>query len=460
MAAPLYSVSQMPYKNPHSTSPLYLTVICVANTSDEDLARNIKVNSALDLPWLAMQKEHKGIAVMVGGGPSAGDFLKDINNLALNGATVFAMNGASQWLRSKGIAVDYQVIADAKPDTGSLVDPDAYNHLFASQVHPNTMAQVDYPTVWHLAIGDIEPLFPEARRKRGGYALIGGGAAVGNSALCVAYALGYRTFEIYGFDSCHRGDASHAYEQPMNFGIPCVEVPWAGKTYYASVAMKAQAERFMITGRHLKEAGCTLNIHGDGLLPAMWNTPFEDLSEQDKYRLMWQFDMYRGYSPGEEIVETFLEVAKPEGLVIDFGCGTGRAGLKISGAGHEVILVDFADNCRDQEAITLPFIEHDLTKPFADLKGDCGICTDVMEHIPTHDAHVVIGNIMNCVPKCLFQISTVEDKCGMMIGKSLHLTVRDADWWRRMFETLGYAVTWQKSEEMAAQFLVTRNRAQ
>ena len=58
----------------------------------------------------------------------------------------------------------------------------------------------------------------------------------------------------------------------MNEFIPTVNVEWAGKTYLSSVAMKAQAEKFQITGQALKREGCTINVHGEGLLPAMWNT--------------------------------------------------------------------------------------------------------------------------------------------------------------------------------------------
>ena len=424
MAAPTDEIVQMRYQNPHASSPLYVPVLVVCNTSDEDLERNIRHNSALNRPWIAAAEPHDGVAVMVGGGASVAEHLDEIASLR---GTIFAMNAASRYLRGNGIPVDYQVICDAKPETASLVDPAAQAHLFASQVHPDTMAKVP-AKVWHLEIGNIEAFFPEARRKRGGYALLGGGASVGNSALCLAYAMGFRTFYIFGYDSCHRGERSHAYDQPMNRFIPTVDVEWGGRIFHASVAMKAQAEKFQVTGQALQQAGCTLHVRGDGLLQAMWNTPRDSLPERDKYRLLWQFDGYRDYSPGEEAVETFLAQVKPDGLVIDFGCGTGRASVKLAKAGLDVFLIDFADNCRDAEAQALPFLEWDLSKPIP-VSAPYGICADVMEHIPTDQVDTVLANIMASAGTVFFQIATREDEMGAVVHQTLHHTVQPHEWW-------------------------------
>lgn len=454
MAAPRDEVVQMSVQNPHATMPLFIPVLVVRNTSDEDIARNIRANAALPLSWIAAAPEHERVAVLCGGGASIEGCLDDIRALVAGGADVFAMNAASRWLRGHAIAVDYQVIADAKPETATLVDTGAARHLFASQVHPDTMAAVMQPTVWHLESGDIEQYFPAERVRRGGYALIGGGATVGNSALCLAYAMGYRDLHVFGYDSCHRGNRSHAYSQPMNRFIPVVDVEWGGKHFRASVAMKAQAEKFQITAQALKQAGCTVTVHGDGLLQAMYTTPPKDLNERDKYRLLWQFDGYRDFSPGEEAVDEFLARVKPSGLIIDFGCGTGRAGLRLAAAGHDVMLVDFADNCRDDEALALPFLEWDLALP-CPLQAPYGLCTDVMEHIPTPDVPAVIANILAAAGTVYFNVATRPDKFGEVIHARLHLTVRPHDWWAEQFRAHG-AIAWQEERAGASCFIVTR----
>lgn len=456
MTAPKSDIYQMQLQNPHATLPLIIPVLVLCNTPDEELEDNIRANSALDLPWVSFREPHDGIAVLVGGGPSLVDHIKEIQALVDDGATVFAMNGASQFLRDNypNIPVDYQVIADAKPETASLVDEYAGRHLFASQVNPETFKRSRGAMLWHLGIKDMEDMFPEERRKRGGYALVGGGAAVGNSAACLAYVMGYRTLHCFGYDSSHRGDASHAYEQPMNRFIPTIDVEWAGKTYTSSLAMKAQAEKFQITAQGLKQKGCNVIVHGDGLLPAMYNTPPHDLSERDKYRLMWQFDGYREFSPGEGLVSKFIEVAKPDGLIVDFGCGTGRASIALNEQGYDVFLVDFADNCRDEEAIGLPFLEWDLTLP-CPISAPYGLCTDVMEHIPPQDVETVLRNILNSAETVFFQISTVADVFGDVIGQRLHRTIKPHYWWAGILRSLG-EIKWQEQRDNASCFLITR----
>src|SRR5574338_341284 len=272
MAAPRYEIIKKSIQNPHASGPLIIPIVVLCNTSDEQLAKNVRTNSLRDLKWLQLQPTNGKMAILIGGGPSAAEQVDKIK--ALHGATgvVFAMNGASKWAREHGIRVDYQVLSDAKPETASLVDREAKAHLIASQCDPATVEAVENPLLWHLEIGDVEKNFIDiwkARKpelKRGGYALIGGGCTTGICSMCVAYVMGFRAFHVFGFDSSHKDNNSHAYPQPMNDLIPTVEVEWAGKTYTCSVAMKAQAEKFQITAQALKQEGCEVKTYGDGLL--------------------------------------------------------------------------------------------------------------------------------------------------------------------------------------------------
>lgn len=453
MTRPTSDIVQMEYQNPHAKAPLTIPVLVVCNTSDEDLKRNIRINAARPLDWVAFVEPHDGVAVLVGGGPSMKDNFWNIERLADGGGTVFAMNAAAGFLAEHDIVPDYQVIADAKPETASLVSRRARKHLFASQCDPACFEKVRHPTLWHLDCRDMEAEFPPERVKRGNYAIVGGGASVGNSALSLAYVLGFRNFHVFGYDSSHRGEASHAYDQPMNRFIPCVNVEWGGKVYKASVAMKAQAEKFQMMAQLLKQEGCTINVHGDGLLPAMYLTEPADLTERDKYRMMWRLDTYREVSPGEDAVAAFLDRVKPAGMVLDFGCGTGRASIAMHKAGLQPYLIDFADNCRDEEAVGLPFLEWDLTRPLP-CRAPYGFCADVMEHIPTDSVDGVIRNIMGAAKVVFFQISTIPDRMGAFIGAPLHMTVRPAEWWADAFTRLGHSVEWQEADSRAARFVV------
>lgn len=441
--------TKLKHWNPGAEMPLILPVHVICNTSDEEIFENIRANSRRPGKWVSLQREHDGVAVLCGSGPSLSDSLEEIQERQRNGAWVFAMNGAAKFLWDHGIMPDYQVLIDARPQTAGLVGP-AREHLFASQVHPKCFEKKPNAKVWHLQIGDIEKYLPEYDAD---YCLVGGAASVGNTATCLAYSLGYRELHLYGYDSSHRENRGHAFPQPMNDGDPCAIVEFNGKQYTASLTMKLQAERFMETSKALREMGAAIHVHGDGLLPDIYNAPKEALTEVEKYQRVWGMDAYRDFAPGEECAELFLRVAQPHGQqVIDFGCGTGRGALKISKC-CPVLCVDFADNCRDESARHLPFLLADLTKPVP-ASAPFGYCTDVMEHIPPEGVAGVIRNVMASAKTAFFQISTVPDVMGELINQDLHLTVRPHGWWRDLFTSLGYSVQWEQERENAALFLI------
>ena len=458
MAAPRQHIVQVNYENPQATAPLQIPVMVVCNTPDEELENNIRINTAREeLPWLREHPENSQVAIMVGGGPSAADHIDQIRKLQIEGGVIFAMNAASQWLRRNGIEADYQCILDAKQESSILVDQDASAHIIASQVHPDTMEAAPRATVWHLELGHIESLFPQERRKRGDYCLCGGGSSVGNSAMAVAFTLGHRDFHVFGYDCSHREKKSHAYPQDMNTLLPTSTIEWAGKKYLISMSMRGQTTAFPVMARELKKNGCTIEMYGDGLLQHIYRTKPEDMTEIDKYRSMWNFSEYRDLSPGFEVLSTFLEAAKPDGLILDLGCGTGRASVELHKQGYKVYLIDFADNCRDQEALELPFMEHDLTEPL-NMFAPWGFCSDVMEHIPPDDVDTVINNIMASAKKTFFQISTVPDLFGEAIGFRLHLTVKSHSWWNAAFKRLGYQISWEQARANASCFIVTTSQ--
>jgi hypothetical protein len=455
MSRPTTTIVQMPIRNPDATNNLVFNVLVVCNTPDEQLTSNITYNAARDLKWAAFEPEHDRIAILCGGGPSLADHLEEIRSHKESGATLFAMNAASRFLRENGIEPDAQVMADAKPESVELYDPDSRMHYIASQCDREMFEQPGHVILWHLAIAeDMDKYFPREKAKAGGYALVGGGAAVGNSALCLSYVLGYRTMHLYGYDSSHRENESHAYPQEMNRFIPTAEVEWADKKYTSSVAMKAQAEKFQITGQALQAEGCRIHVHGDGLLPAMWNTDASDMTMRDRYRMLWFTDAYRAGSAGENLVPIILRALEPDSLVLDFGCGTGRAALELASRGIPVLLIDFADNCRDEEAINLPFLEWDLTHPMPPT-AKYGMCCDVMEHIPEKDVRVVLNNIMQSAETVFFSISTVNDVMGAMIHEDLHVTVKPHEWWQEKLQNEG-TIEWEQNLGNNSLFVVKR----
>jgi len=79
-----------------------------------------------------------------------------------------------------------------------------------------------------------------------------------------------------------------------------------------------------------------------------------------------------------------------------------------------------------------------------------------MEHIPQDDVETVISNIMASAEKVFFQISTVPDAFGALIGQSLHLTVKSHEWWLGLFTYMGHKVVFAENLGEASCFIVKR----
>ncbi|MEI6484094.1 MAG: 6-hydroxymethylpterin diphosphokinase MptE-like protein [Betaproteobacteria bacterium] len=436
---------------------MQIEILC--NTDDGTLFSNVAVNSSSSHKWIREVPAHDGHAVIVGGGPSLIEFLPTIKHRHSLGQKIFALNGAARFLNAHGVVPDYQVILDARPENISLLAK-AKEYLLASQCHPSLFEHFyDSPdvSVWHPAIEGIETHLPKHDNE---YALIGGGLTVGLSTMCLAYTMGYRKLHLFGYDSSHRQTLGHAYNQPMNNNDVLCKVTLDGETFTSSLAMARQAELFPAVCNNLLDRECIITLDSDGLIMAVYRNMRANpapKTEADKYKAMWNFPEYRTMSPGELAAQEAIKVAKIDQntVVIDFGCGTGRGGQQIHNlTGAKVFLVDFADNAVSA-SIRLPFFVADLTRAMT-LRGDVGYCTDVMEHIPTHQVNDVIKNVMDCVDSAYFQISLVPDAMGELIGMPLHLSVYPHSWWVKKFSA--YEIVWTDSNDENAAFYVQHRR--
>lgn len=440
-------LTEMVFKNEHATEKLHYEVATECNVDDKKILQNVLENSRRCKRWLKSLPENDRQLVICGSGASISGQIATISKLQDDGAVVWALNNAAGWLLVNGITPDAQVIMDAQPVTLNCLRPEITSYL-ASQVDPSLFGVAQNAYLWHTTLGNVmvdeQEGFPQHCDD---YCMVGSAVSVGNTAMVLGYTQGFRDIHLFGYDSSN----SHVAPQPWNDGEPMTIVGFNGKEYVCSLTMSLQAKTFMGRARALEAAGCKISVYGEGLLPDMWAAP--PMTEQEKYRMMWQHDDYRIIAPAEECADLFLELVKPDSLVIDFGCGTGRGALKISKS-VPVLLLDFADNCRDEAAKHLPFALADFTNPIRH-QAKYGFCVDVMEHIPPESVEIVIKNITAAAETVFFQISTIPDSCGDLIGEQLHLTVRPHEWWADLFLSLGLRIAWQQKEATVAMFVVS-----
>ena len=187
--------------------------------------------------------------------------------------------------------------------------------------------------------------------------------------------------------------------------------------------------------------------------------------EKDLYKMMWDKPEYRQVAPGEKIAHEFLKQAKPKqgATVLDLGCGTGRGGLNLAFfGGLDVTMVDFADNCLDKDIVpmletqkhALRFVEADLSQPLP-VQAAYGFCTDVMEHIRPHHVDIVIENCLAAAQHVFFQISTVDDKAGVLVGHKLHLSVHPYEWWLKKLKDHKCVIHWSQQTDNSCLFYVS-----
>ncbi len=188
------------------------------------------------------------------------------------------------------------------------------------------------------------------------------------------------------------------------------------------------------------------------------------LKEREKYERMWAHSQYREVAPGETTAFLFMDIAKPAlgAEVIDFGAGTGRGALMLAIRGCKVHMLDFADNCLDQDvkdalstqSHVLQFSLHDLNRK-PSITSQYGYCTDVMEHIPPENVDRVLKNILRASQHVFFQIACEDDVCGRLIGEPLHLSVHPYAWWLEKLQELGAVVHWSQDYVSHCAFYVS-----
>lgn len=278
--------------------------------------------------------------------------------------------------------------------------------------------------------------------------LLGGQFNSGIQSINLAYLAGARNLVLLGFDCTKvngRGHFHNAYPE---------EAPESSYARYA--------DEFDAIGAYLESAAPDLKIYNASAISQI--TAFQkvqlldDLSvgenigipvrllehdsdhkieeaEERKYKSMWEMNVYRNSSPAQKygidgLLEAFDFVGEGH-LLADYGCGTGRATLALQEMGFTVHGVDITETCLDEDVRgKFEFFKAPLWNMAGIPAMDYFICCDVMEHIPESKVDAVLEQIrIRTGVGGFFAISTVDDNHGRLIGETLHLTIRDAEWW-------------------------------
>lgn len=250
-------------RNPDATMDLVIPTFVVSNVAEGVLEENCRINSARQqTAWVSVSDSFPGVVALCGAGPSLADTWESIPK----DAVIMACNSASGYLSAKGRVVDMQVIMDADASTLEEVDREARSHFFASTVAPALFDAVEGAILWHP---DAPILYPIAEKFQRNFAYIGGGIFVGNYAACLAHTIGFRELHFHGFDHSFRNGEAYATKSYESSSGILTSVEVAGRTFQATFQMQKAAATLFKLSKLLIEAGSTIKVFGEGLLPTL-----------------------------------------------------------------------------------------------------------------------------------------------------------------------------------------------
>jgi hypothetical protein len=201
----------------------------------------------------------------VASAPSVKGQLELIKKMKAAGLPIVAIKGAHDWLIENGVTPDYALAIDPQEHRIAFYKPQpSVHYMIASQCHPAMFDNLDgyQVTLWH-------PYVKKGQDRPKKSMLIGGGTTSGLRAISLFYVLGYRQFELFGFDSCNDGKLLRVNGDGLKDGDKLIEVKIDpdGETFDCNTAMALQAEHFQTYYDYLPDA--TFNGHGRGLIQAI-----------------------------------------------------------------------------------------------------------------------------------------------------------------------------------------------
>jgi hypothetical protein len=207
----------------------------------EERRRQMQYASALTYPWLSTVSAHEQSALIIGNGESLRQSIDDIRNQEKQ-MVLFATGGASLLLEQNQIRFDAHILmqCDDPKYTSNL----SVQYYCACTCSFNVFSKARY----NIVLWNPDDLSSNA-------------STTGLAAIRIAFTLGYRKLHLIGFDGCYlsgqrRRDEERITEIIIDEQIFCV-TPW----------MITQAREFVLLADEMVRKGCTITVHGDGLIP-------------------------------------------------------------------------------------------------------------------------------------------------------------------------------------------------
>lgn len=238
---------------------------------NEKICEQIEENQRLIKNWLTECKPNKEKLVVVSAGPLL--IAEEVRKEVDAGRKIIAVKNALEPLKKAGIKPWACILLDPRPHVANFVKEADKDVLWfvASQVNPEVtkalLAQGCEVWGYHASVGAGE----EQLTAKQPNAVINGGSATATRGLYLLSHLGFREFELYGYDLSNpdkpdlnvRDEIGNPKYMEFSFSVKDAYVD-VKRCFYSEPQLMAQFEelRQIFTSEKFK-----LTAHGDGLVP-------------------------------------------------------------------------------------------------------------------------------------------------------------------------------------------------
>ncbi len=254
--------------------------------------QHIADNAAAIRNWIGCYQAHTGVALFVSAGPTLADHLEDIRAKQAAGAYVFAVKHSLPILKAAGITPDWTVILDPRPVDGKSthgiirtelfadVGPDD-KFLFATMTHPSVRAVLEEKGAqiygWHAhtqaTLAAKPPSFDTGM-------VVSGGTCSATRIPMLAFVMGFRRFEFYGYDFFYPEDTDPATvkQQLMRVNLGADQ-----RSFLTTGELVAAMQDLGQWNRWLVDNRITVKFHGEGAGALIWEQTVNNYQQPEEF---------------------------------------------------------------------------------------------------------------------------------------------------------------------------------
>ncbi|RJO72850.1 MAG: DUF115 domain-containing protein [Myxococcales bacterium] len=233
-----------------------------------EIQANIRYSVGLKPPLMPKMPAHKHLALMCSGGPSLEWYLYELAEKQKAGGKLVCVKHAHDLLLKNNIVPDFCILLDPRGHVQDFIDnphPEVH-YLVASMCHPSTFDKLieKKAKLWtyHAAVGaDEQNLLKEI----GGQGLlIGGGSSSCTRGISVMWSIGFRRFELFGYDSSYVEPPNLWNMEPEERNKFC-KIAINGREFYTDFEKLAEVQDYEKLRKH--DMGGDFTVHGGGMIP-------------------------------------------------------------------------------------------------------------------------------------------------------------------------------------------------